>query len=101
MLKLIIILIVVLLAVLWLARKACKIARPQESQQEFPSLQETVTTPKEDISPKIEWYNLNGVPYKVYESKSGAKYIERKKGRDGSIYKAYLNQDQKAECYYE
>lgn len=99
-----IVITVVIATVLWLAKQARKIAEPQESQQEFPSLAETVKLPPQEVEEqKVLWYNLNGTPYRVYTSqthRSSAMYIERKKVRNNDIYRHYLTEEQKKQCYY-
>lgn len=106
MLILIITIIAVIIAIAtWLAKQARKIAEPQENQQEFPSLAETIAVPKQEVEEqKVLWYNLNGVPYKVHASQtpeSNAMYIERKRVRNDSVYRQYLTEEQKKQCYYE
>lgn len=101
MLILIIAVILVVLVILWFTVHAAKVAGLQESQQDFPSIDTTVSTPKKDVEKVTVWYNLNGVPHKVFMSKRGALYIERKKVRDGSIYKDYLSTEEKSNIYYD
>ena len=105
MLILILTIIAIVLAVMaWIAKQAKKIADPQESQQEFPSLAETVKLPPQEVEEqKVLWYNLNGIPYRVYTSqthRSSAMYIERRKVRNNSLYRQYLTEEQKKQCYY-
>ena len=102
---LILTIIAIILAVMaWIAKQAHMIAEPQESQQEFPSLAETVKLPPQEVEEqKVLWYNLNGTPYRVYTSqkhRSSAMYIERKKVRNNDIYRHYLTEEQKKQCYY-
>lgn len=74
----------------------------------FPSLDETVSVPQEDVvqpteTPKKLYFNLNGEPKEVFSSeehKSDALYIWRNKVRNGEPYKQYLSKEQKEQCYY-
>ena len=67
---------------------------------EFQSLNETVQLPPQGEVEKTKLYfNLNGVPYEVFTSPNGSKYILRKRVRDGSTYKDYLSEEEKKLCY--
>lgn len=99
MLRIIITLTVLALIVWWLF-KPVKDKEPKEDK--FPPLEETIVTPEKEVVPQGKLYfNLNGEPYEVFTSESGAKYILRKRVRDGSTYKVYLNASNREKCYYD